>query len=164
MYQSPPNYSSHEYFAWSDESMWENSKEVLEFTKNCFNFQLESKRLFRVQECHFSSLRSPNFDHRRATRVSKSIYFFHWRQCTSCFMNILNFLWREASQKLKIGKYENLGQFFMLIFKNWTAPDDAIKTADMLWYVARIIKSYFQDGWTSAYHEKYILFTSLKFQ
>ena len=38
------------------------------------------------------------------------------------------------------------------------------KTADMLWYLARIIKSYFQDGWTNAYHEKYILFTSLKFQ
>ena len=72
------------------------------------------------------------------------------------FMNILYFLWREASPKMKAGKYENLGQFFMLIFKNWTAPDDTTKTADMLWYLARIIKSYFQYGWTSAYHEKYM--------
>ena len=134
--------------------MWENSKQVLEFKVNCFNFPLESKILFWVQECHFSSLRSLNLDHRRVTRVSKSIYFFQWRQCTSCFMNILHFLWREASQNVKAGKYENLGQFFMLIFKNWTAPDDPTKTADMLWYLARIIKSYFQDGWTSAYHEK----------
>ena len=83
---------------------------------------------------------------------------------TSCFMNILHFLWREASQKMKVGKYENLGQFFMWTFKNWTAPDDPTKTADMLWYLARIIKSYFQDAWTSAYHDKYIFFTSLKFQ
>ena len=144
--------------------MWENSKQVLEFTKNCLNFQLESNRLFMVQECHFSSLRSPNFDHRRATRVSKSIYFFQWRQCTSCFRNILHLLWLAASQNVKVGKCENLGQFFMLIFKNWTAPHDATKTADMLWYLARIIKSYFQDGWTSAYQEKYIFFASLMFQ
>ena len=131
--------------------MWENSKQVLEFSANCFNFQLESKRSFRVQECHFSSLRSLNLDHRRVTRVSKSIYFFQWRQWTSCFMNILHFLWREVSQNVKVGKYEKLSQFFMLIFKKWTAPDDPTKTADMLWYLARIIKSYFQDGWTSAY-------------
>ena len=146
--------------------MWIYSKQVLEFIANCVNFQLESKRLFRVQECHFSSLRSLNLDHRWVTRVSKSIYFFQWRQCTSCFMNILHFLWREASQNVKAGKYENLGQFFMLIFKNWTAPDDPTKTADMLWYLARIIKSYFQDGWTSAYHENYIsfLFTSLNYR
>ena len=62
-YQGFPNYSSHKYSARSNESMWENSKQVLEFTANCFNFQLESKRSFKVQECHFSSLRSPNFDH-----------------------------------------------------------------------------------------------------
>ena len=80
------------------------------------------------------------------------------------FMIILHFLWREESQKVKVGKHENLGQFFMLIFKNWTAPDDPTKTADMLWYLARIIEGYFQDGWASAYREKYILFTSLKFQ
>ena len=143
--------------------MWENSKQVLEFTANYFNFQLESKRLFRVQECHFSSRRSPNFDHRRITRVSKSIYFFQWRQWISCFMNILYFLWREASQNVKVGKYENLGQFFMLIFKNWT-PDDPTKTAVMFWYLARIIKSYFQDGWMSEYHENYILFTPLNYR
>ena len=126
--------------------MGENSKQVLEFTKYCFNFQLESKRLFRVQECHFSSLRSLNLDHRRVTRVSKSIYFFQWRQCTSCFRNTLHFLWRAASQNVTAGKYENLGQFFMLIFKNWTAPDDPTKTADMIWYVylARIINSFFK--------------------
>ena len=147
--------------------MWEYSKQVLEFTANCFNFQLESKRLLRVQECHFSSRRSLNFDHRRETRVSKSIYFFQWRKWTSCFMNILHFLWREASQKVKIGKCEKMSHFFNFscwFFKKWTSPDDATKTADMLWYWARIIKSYFQDGWTSAYNEKYILFTSLKYQ
>ena len=144
--------------------MWKNAKQVLEFTANCFNSQLESKRLFRVQECHFSSLRSLNLDHRRVTRVSKSIYFFQWRQWTSCFMNILHFLWREALQKVKVGKYENLGQFFMLIFKNRTAPDDPTKMSDMVWYLERIIKSYFQDGWTSTYNEKYILFTSLKYR
>ena len=144
--------------------MWENSKQVLEFTANCFNFQLESKRLFRVQEFHFSSLRSLNLDHIRVTRVSKSMYFFLWIQCTLFLVDILNFLWRGVSQNVKSRKCKNLGQFFMLIFKNWTAPDDPTKTADILWYFARIIKSYFQDDWTSAYHEKYILFTSLKFQ
>ena len=144
--------------------MWENSKQVLEFTANWFNFQLESKRLFWIQECHFSSLRSLNFDHRLATRVSKSIYFFRWRQWASCLMNALHFLWHGASQNVKVGKYENLSQFFRLIFEKWTAPDYLTTTADMLWYSARIIKSYFQDGWTSAYHEKYILFMSLKFE
>ena len=75
-YQGSPNYSSHKYSAQSNESMWINSMQALGFTANCFNFQLESKRSFRLQECHFCSLRSPNFDHRRVTRVSKSIYFF----------------------------------------------------------------------------------------
>ena len=121
--------------------MWENSKQVLEFTANCFNFELESKRSFRDQECHFSWLRSLNLDHRWVTRVSKGIYFFLWKQCTSCFMNILHFLWREAPQNVKVAKYENLGRLFMLIFKNRTAPDDPIKMATMLWYLARIIKS-----------------------
>ena len=143
--------------------MWENSEQVLEFTKKCFNFQLESKKLFGIQECHFSSLRSPNFDRIRATRVSKSIYFFRQRQWPSCFKNMFHFLWRGAPQNVKVGKYENLGQFFMLIFKNRTAPDDPTEMADLLWYLARVIKSYFQDGWTIAYHEKCIFFTSLKY-
>ena len=163
-YQGSPNYSSHKYSAWSNESMWENSKQVLEFTANYLNFQLESKRLFRVQECHFSSLRSPNFYHRWVTRVLKSIYFFQWRQWTSCFINILHFVWRGASQNVQAGKYKNLGKFFMLIFKNWTAPDDPTKTGDMVSFLARIIKGNFQDGWAGAYRETYILFTSLKFQ
>ena len=144
--------------------MWKKFEASAWIYSELLQFLIKSKSSFRVQECHFSSLKSPNFDHRWVTRVSKSMYFFLWRQCTSCFMNILYFLGREASQNVKVGKYENLGQFFMLIFKNWTAPDDPTKTADMLWYLARIIRSYFQDSWTSAYHEKYILLTSLKFQ
>ena len=48
------------------------------------------------------------------------------------FHEYIVFFGREASQNVKAGKYENLGQFFMLIFKNWTAPDDLTKTGDML--------------------------------
>ena len=84
-------------------------------------------------------------------------------------MNILNFLWRWASQNLKVGKYENLGQFFMFLFKNWTASDDPTKTAaDMLWYIERIIKSYFQD-WLNEHisreiHLFYVVEVSLKYE
>ena len=124
---------------------------------------IKLKRSFRVQECHISLLRLANFYHTQVTRVSKSIYFFRWRQRTSCIMNILHFLWRGASQNVNLDKYENAGQFFMTIFKKWTAPDDPANMANLLWYLARIIISYFQDAWTSAYHEKYIMFTSLKY-
>ena len=38
-YEGSPNYSSYKYSAWSNESIWENSKQVLKFTANSFNFQ-----------------------------------------------------------------------------------------------------------------------------
>ena len=47
-------------------------------------------------------------------------------------MNILHFCDVERyNNYVKVGKYENLGQFFMLVFKKWTAPDDPTKTANM---------------------------------
>ena len=90
-YQSPPNYSSHKYSDGSNENKWENSKQVLENTTNYFNFRQKSKKSFGVQECHFSLLRLANFDHTQVTRVSKSIYFFWWRQWTSCIMSYIAF-------------------------------------------------------------------------
>ena len=59
-------------------------------------------------------------------------------------MNILHFLWRGAWKNVNVDNYEKLSQFFMLIFKKWTAPDDPTNTADMLWYWARIIKITFK--------------------
>ena len=71
-------------------------------------------------------------------------------------MNIFHFLWCGASQNMKVLVNIKISVNFSCWFSKNGPPDNSTKTADMLWYLARSINSYFQEGWTSAYGDFFL--------